>query len=105
MTTVSAAEWKEGSAACYSTSPEQPSHQQDRRVIRRAHDIIKDNTHPQNMLFPLLPSGKHHRSETKELTTVELSVHFIADPLCPLNIFYLLYLIIQFIFLTLLLLL
>ena len=32
------------------------------RVIRRAHNIIKDNTHPQHRLFTVLPSERHYRS-------------------------------------------
>ena len=42
------------------------------RVIRRTHNIIKDNTHPQHSLFTLLPSGRRHRSmkaRTTRLTT------------------------------------
>ncbi len=31
------------------------------RVIRRTHNIIKDNIHPQHTLFTLLPSGKRFR--------------------------------------------
>ncbi|KAK3514495.1 hypothetical protein QTP70_018668 [Hemibagrus guttatus] len=41
------------------------------RVIRRAHNIIRDNTHPQHNLFTLLPSGRCYRSvrsRTKRLT-------------------------------------
>ncbi|KAK3538728.1 hypothetical protein QTP86_014321, partial [Hemibagrus guttatus] len=32
------------------------------RVIRRAYNIIRDNTHPQHNLFTLLPSGRCYRS-------------------------------------------
>ncbi|KAI4892528.1 hypothetical protein NFI96_005758 [Prochilodus magdalenae] len=32
------------------------------RVIRRAHSIIRDSTHPQHSLFMLLPSGRRYRS-------------------------------------------
>ncbi|KAI4873818.1 hypothetical protein NFI96_001419 [Prochilodus magdalenae] len=32
------------------------------RVIRRAHSIIRDSTHPQHSLFTLLPSGRRYRS-------------------------------------------
>ncbi|KAI4899059.1 hypothetical protein NFI96_009056 [Prochilodus magdalenae] len=31
------------------------------RVIRRAHSIIRDSTHPQHSLFTLLPSGRRYR--------------------------------------------
>lgn len=40
-------------------------------VIRRAHIIIKDSTHPQHSLFTLLPSGRCYRSvksQTARLT-------------------------------------
>ena len=32
------------------------------RVTKRAHNIIKDTTHPQRILFTLLPSGRRYRS-------------------------------------------
>lgn len=38
------------------------------RVIRRAHNIIKDSTHPQHSLFTSLPSGRRYRS-VKSRTT------------------------------------
>ncbi|KAI4888599.1 hypothetical protein NFI96_004398 [Prochilodus magdalenae] len=33
------------------------------RVIRRAHSIIRDSTHPQHSLFMLLPSGRRYRKK------------------------------------------
>ncbi|KAK0143548.1 hypothetical protein N1851_018288 [Merluccius polli] len=41
------------------------------RVTRRAHNIIKDSTHPQHRLFTLLPSGRRYqslRSRTTRMT-------------------------------------
>ncbi|KAK0139599.1 hypothetical protein N1851_023509 [Merluccius polli] len=41
------------------------------RVTRRAHNIIKDSTHPQHRLFTLLPSGGRYqslRSRTTRMT-------------------------------------
>lgn len=32
------------------------------RVLRRTHNLIRDNTHPQHNLFTLLPSGRRYRS-------------------------------------------
>ncbi|KAI4896466.1 hypothetical protein NFI96_009516 [Prochilodus magdalenae] len=53
------------------------------RVIRRAHSIIRDSTHPQHSLFTLLPSGRRYRmlmvithsGQTQEQPTVIIKSH------------------------------
>lgn len=34
----------------------------EKRLIRKARNIVKDDTHPAHPLFQLLPSGKHYRA-------------------------------------------
>ena len=45
------------------------------RVLRRAHNIIKDRSHPQHSLFTLLPSGKRYRSVKSRTTRLTNSFY------------------------------
>lgn len=53
------------------------------RVIRRAQNIIKDRTHPQNLLFALLPSGRRYRSIRSR--TTRLTNSFFPQAIRLLN--------------------
>src|SRR4029434_846747 len=44
------------------------------RCLRRACGILKDETHPANHLFTLLPSGRHYRATTARTSRLQNSV-------------------------------
>ncbi|KAK0136250.1 hypothetical protein N1851_027855 [Merluccius polli] len=59
------------------------------RVTRRAHNIIKDSTHPQHRLFTLLPSGGRYQSLRSRTTRMTNSFYPQAIRLAwPVEVLY-----------------